>query len=42
MSLQLCGEQSPASIGANILSSLIPYLDAKVGVVYALDIDGLA
>ncbi|WP_175940755.1 response regulator [Caballeronia sp. BCC1704] len=37
MSLQLRGEQSPASIGVSILRSLIPYVNAKVGVVYALE-----
>jgi CheY-like chemotaxis protein len=41
MSLQLRGEQSPATIGVNILRSIIPYLDAKVGVVYALDGEAL-
>lgn len=37
MSLQLRGEQSPASIGVSILRSLIPYVNAKVGVVYVLE-----
>ena len=41
MGLQLRGEQSPASIGVSILRSLIPYVNAKVGVVYALDGDAL-
>ncbi|MDR5738916.1 response regulator [Caballeronia sp. LZ016] len=41
MSLQLRGEQSPASIGVSILRSLVPYVDAKVGVVYSLDGDAL-
>ena len=39
--LQMRGEQSPASIGASILRSLVPYVNAKVGVVYALDGDTL-
>ncbi len=42
MNLQLRGEQSPASIGVSILRSLVPYLDAKVGVVYALEGDTLS
>ncbi|SAL75922.1 multi-sensor hybrid histidine kinase [Caballeronia peredens] len=37
LGLQLRGEQSPASIGAGVLRSLVPYVDAKVGVVYALE-----
>ncbi|KIG10164.1 response regulator [Caballeronia concitans] len=41
MSLQLRGEQSPASIGVSILRSLIPYVNAKVGVVYSLNGDSL-
>ncbi|SAK90374.1 hybrid sensor histidine kinase/response regulator [Caballeronia ptereochthonis] len=41
LGLQLRGEQSPASIGANILRSIVPYLGAKVGVVYALEGDAL-
>jgi signal transduction histidine kinase/CheY-like chemotaxis protein len=39
--LQMRGEQSPASIGASILRSLVPYVNAKVGVIYALDGDVL-
>lgn len=39
--LQMRGEQSPASIGASILRSLVPYVNAKVGVVYAADGDVL-
>ncbi|WP_321797448.1 response regulator [Caballeronia sp. J97] len=38
---KLRGEQSPASIGVSILRSIIPYVNAKVGVVYALDGDAL-
>ncbi|KND62382.1 Signal transduction histidine kinase [Candidatus Burkholderia verschuerenii] len=41
MNMQLRGEQSPASIGVSILRTLVPYLDAKVGVVYALDGEAL-
>ncbi|MFM0050473.1 hybrid sensor histidine kinase/response regulator [Caballeronia grimmiae] len=41
MGLQLRGEQSPASIGVSILRSIIPYVDAKVGVVYLLEGDSL-
>ncbi|WP_277187493.1 response regulator [Caballeronia sp. BR00000012568055] len=41
LNLQLRGEQSPASIGVSLLRSLVPYLDAKVGVVYSLDTDAL-
>ncbi|TCK38558.1 multi-sensor hybrid histidine kinase [Paraburkholderia sp. BL8N3] len=40
--LQMRGEQSPASIGASILRSLVPYVSAKVGVVYALEGDAFA
>jgi CheY-like chemotaxis protein len=39
--LQMRGEQSPASIGASILRSLVPYVNAKVGVIYGLDGDEL-
>ncbi|WP_061135008.1 response regulator [Caballeronia fortuita] len=41
LGLKLRGEQSPASIGVSILRSIIPYVNAKVGVVYALDGDAL-
>ncbi|MDR5838147.1 response regulator [Caballeronia sp. LZ034LL] len=41
LGLQLRGEQSPAAIGVSILRSIVPYVDAKVGVVYALDGDAL-
>jgi CheY-like chemotaxis protein/GAF domain-containing protein len=41
MNLQLRGEQSPSSIGTSILRSLVPYLDAKVGVVYSAEGDAL-
>ncbi len=41
MNLQLRGDQSPASIGVSILRTLVPYLDAKVGLVYALDNEAL-
>jgi len=39
--VKLRGEQSVASIGVSILRSIIPYVDAKVGVVYALEGDVL-
>ncbi|WP_250515681.1 response regulator [Caballeronia sp. INDeC2] len=39
--VKLRGEQSPASIGVSILRSIIPYVEAKVGVVYALEGDVL-
>ncbi|AQH00498.1 histidine kinase [Burkholderia sp. KK1] len=42
LSVKLRGEQSPASIGVSILRSIVPYLEAKVGVVYALEGDALA
>ncbi|KAK44453.1 histidine kinase [Caballeronia jiangsuensis] len=41
LGVKLRGEQSPASIGVSILRSIIPYVEAKVGVVYALDGDAL-
>ena len=41
LAVKLRGEQSPASIGVSILRSIIPYVNAKVGVVYALDGDAL-
>ncbi|WP_250492945.1 MULTISPECIES: response regulator [unclassified Caballeronia] len=41
MSLQLRGEQSPASIGVSMLRSLVPYVNAKVGVVYTFEADTL-
>jgi hypothetical protein len=41
LGVKLRGEQSPASIGVSILRSIIPYVNAKVGVVYALDGDAL-
>ncbi|SAK69223.1 multi-sensor hybrid histidine kinase [Caballeronia hypogeia] len=41
LGLKLRGEQSPASIGVSILRSIVPYVNAKVGVVYALDHDAL-
>ncbi|BAN24760.1 multi-sensor hybrid histidine kinase [Caballeronia insecticola] len=37
LALQLRGEQSPDSIGASVLRSIVPYVDAKVAVVYALE-----
>ncbi|SAK70454.1 multi-sensor hybrid histidine kinase [Caballeronia calidae] len=41
LGLKLRGEQSPASIGVSILRSIVPYVEAKVGVVYALEGDTL-
>ncbi|SPB18453.1 multi-sensor hybrid histidine kinase [Caballeronia novacaledonica] len=41
LGVKLRGEQSPASIGVSILRSIIPYVEAKVGVVYALEGDAL-
>ncbi|KXV13919.1 histidine kinase [Caballeronia megalochromosomata] len=41
LGVKLRGEQSPASIGVSILRSIIPYVEAKVGVVYALEGDVL-
>lgn len=41
LGLQMRGEQSPASIGVSILRSIVPYVEAKVAVVYALEGDAL-
>jgi signal transduction histidine kinase/CheY-like chemotaxis protein len=40
--LQLRGELDPASIAAGVLRSLVPFVGAKVGVVYGRDGDSLA
>ncbi|SAL61092.1 multi-sensor hybrid histidine kinase [Caballeronia arvi] len=41
LGVKLRGEQSPASIGVSILRSIVPYVQAKVGVVYALEGEAL-